>query len=135
MWNFYWPFKSIWYRYISSHPEVFLRKGVPKIYSKFKWEHPYRSVISIKLPCNFIEIALRHGCSPVNLLHIFRAPFPRNTAKRLLLRLLFNVHYCFYYVCKQTFPYILGVRTSAYSFYAKTKISRDFHICFSVILF
>ena len=25
--------------------------------------------------CNFIEIALRHGCSPVNLLHIFRTPF------------------------------------------------------------
>ena len=24
--------------------------------------------------CNFIEIALKHGCSPVNLLHIFRTP-------------------------------------------------------------
>ena len=24
---------------------------------------------------NFIEITLRHGCSPVNMLHIFRAPF------------------------------------------------------------
>ena len=30
---------------------------------------------SIKLLCNFIEIALRHGCSPANLLHIFRTPF------------------------------------------------------------
>ena len=29
---------------------------------------------------NFIEIALWHGCSPVNLLHIFRTPFPRNTS-------------------------------------------------------
>ena len=27
---------------------------------------------------NFIEIALRHGCSPVNLLHVFGTPFPRN---------------------------------------------------------
>ena len=26
---------------------------------------------------NFIEIALWHGCSPVNLLHIFRTPFLR----------------------------------------------------------
>ena len=34
---------------------------------------------------NFIEIALRHGCSPVNLLHIFRTLFPRNTSGRLLL--------------------------------------------------
>ena len=29
---------------------------------------------------NFIEIVLRHGCSPENLLHIFRAPFPANTS-------------------------------------------------------
>ena len=27
--------------------------------------------------CNFIEITLRHGCSPVNLLHIFKTPVPR----------------------------------------------------------
>ena len=35
--------------------------------------------------CNFIEIALRHGCSPVNLLHIFKTLFPKNTSGRLLL--------------------------------------------------
>ena len=29
--------------------------------------------------CNFIEITLRHGCSPVNLWHIFRTPFCKNT--------------------------------------------------------
>ena len=34
---------------------------------------------------NFIEIALWHGCSPVNLLHIFTTPFPKNTSGRLLL--------------------------------------------------
>ena len=44
-----------------------------------------RSAISIKLQSNFIEIALRHGCSPVNLLHIFRTSFPKNTCGRLLL--------------------------------------------------
>ena len=27
------------------------------------------------LLCNFFEITLQHGCSPVNLLHIFRTPF------------------------------------------------------------
>ena len=51
----------------SSRPEVFLRKGALKTCSKF------------------IEIVLRHGCSPVNLLHIFRTPFPRNTSGWLLL--------------------------------------------------
>ena len=69
----------------SSHSEVFLRKGVLKICSKFTGEHPCRSAISIKLQSNFIEIVLRQGCSPVNLLHTFRAPFPRNTSDWLLL--------------------------------------------------
>ena len=46
----------------SNLSEVFLRKGVLEIYRKFTGEHPYRSVISV----------LRHECSPVNLLHIFK---------------------------------------------------------------
>ena len=33
-----------------------------------------------------IEIALRHGFSPVNLLHIFSKLFPKNTSGRLLLK-------------------------------------------------
>ena len=73
--------------YRSSHPEAFLRKGVLKTCSKFIGEQPCRSVISIKLLCNFIEIALRHGCSPANVLHIFRTPFPRNSSRWLLLNL------------------------------------------------
>ena len=65
--------------YRSSHPDMFLRKGVLKICSKL--------TISIKLQSNFIEMALWHGCSPVNLLHIFRTPFSRNTSGLLLLSL------------------------------------------------
>ena len=34
--------------------------------------------------CNFIETTLRHGCSAVNLLHIFRTSFHRNTSGWLL---------------------------------------------------
>ena len=33
----------------------------------------------------FIEITLQHGCSPVNLLHIFRTHFYKNTYEGLLL--------------------------------------------------
>ena len=69
----------------SSHPEVFLGKGVRKICRKFTGEHPCRSAISIRLLCSFIEIALRHGCSPANLLHILRTPFLKNTSEQLLL--------------------------------------------------
>ena len=73
--------------YRSSHPEVFLGKGAMKICSQFTGEHPCWSAISIKLLCNFIEITLWHGCSPVNLLHIFRTPFLKNTSGGLLLNL------------------------------------------------
>ena len=71
----------------SSHPEMFLEKGVLKICSKFTGEHSCRSVILIKLVWNFIEITLRHGCSPVNLLHIFRTLFTKNNSGWLLLHL------------------------------------------------
>ena len=66
---------------ITSRPEVFLRKGVLKICSKFTGDQPCRSVI-----CNFLEITLRRGCSPVDLLHIFRTPFLKNSSGRLPLK-------------------------------------------------
>ena len=47
----------------------------------------------VALLCNFIEIALRHACSPVYLLHIFRTPFPMNPYGRLLLYLRFSDTY------------------------------------------
>ena len=60
----------------SSRPDMFLRKGVLKICSKFTGEHPCR---------NLSEMTLRHWCSPVNLLHIFRTSFPKNTSRWLLV--------------------------------------------------
>ena len=62
-----------------------LPRGVPRkkcfeICSKFTGEQPCRSAISIKL-----YSTLRHGCSPVNLLYIFRTPFPKNTSGWLIL--------------------------------------------------
>ena len=39
---------------------------------------------------NFIEITFQHGCSPVNLLHIFRRPFSKNTFGWLLLEVKTN---------------------------------------------
>ena len=65
-----------------SHAEA---KGICKIYSKLTREHPSLTVISIKLLCNFIEITLRHGYSPVTLQYIFRTSFPKNTSEGLLL--------------------------------------------------
>ena len=47
----------------SSHTEVFLGIGVLKICSKFTG-----------------EIAIRHECPPVNLLHTFRTPFLKSSS-------------------------------------------------------
>ena len=58
-----------------SPPEVFLGKGVLKLSSKSKGEHPCRKAI----------ITLQHRCSPVNLLHIFWTLFPKNISGGLLL--------------------------------------------------
>ena len=75
-------------KYRSSPSEVLLGKGALKIYIKFteNTHAEVRSVISIKLLQNFIEITLRHGCSPVNQLHIFRIPFYRKTYGGLFLQ-------------------------------------------------
>ena len=82
-----WLFNSLQIAIRRSRPEVFLGKGVLKICSKFMGEHLRRSAISIS-KCNFkialwhvffTEIALRHGCSPVNLLYIFRNLFLRTS--------------------------------------------------------
>ena len=47
-------------------------------------KQPSKGVLKIYSKCtgNIIEIALQHGCSPVNLLHIFRIPFLKSL-KRL----------------------------------------------------
>ena len=61
----------------SPQEEVVLGKSVRKICSKFTGEHPWQKMLSINLVCNFIEITLWHGRSPVNLLRIFRTHFLR----------------------------------------------------------
>ena len=69
---------------------IYLQKqpfgGVLKICSKSTEVYPCRSMILIK----FIKIALRHGCSTVNLLHIFKTPFSNNTSEELLLYLVLS---------------------------------------------
>ena len=68
--------------YRSTPPELLLWKGALKICSKLTGKQPCQSAISKN---NFLEITFQHGCSPVNLLHIFRTSFPQNTFEVLLL--------------------------------------------------
>ena len=63
------------------------------VFSSFGYIFPVLVVVSVsvlfsqfsQLLWNFIEITLWHGCSPVNLLHIFRKPFLKDTSEWLLL--------------------------------------------------
>ena len=82
----------------SGYPELFPGKdGVLKICSKFTGEHPCQSTISIKLIYNFIEITIRQECSPVNLLHISRTSFLKNTSGWLVLSHRYGVIYCHFW--------------------------------------
>ena len=55
--------------------------------SLFAEKHSCRSVISIKLLCTH-AITLRHWCSPINLLNIFKTPCYKNRCGGLRLVLL-----------------------------------------------
>ena len=60
-------------------PEAALQLGVLRKRCAENMQQIYRRTPMPK--CDFYkvaEITLRHGCSPVNLLHIFRTLFPRN---------------------------------------------------------
>ena len=63
---------------------------------------------------NFIEIALRHGCCPVNVPHIFRTPFPRNIYGWLLLS--------FFIYIKNEQPWEI-LKSSSFNKYQKKKTS------------
>ena len=67
-------------------------RGVPRKRCSENMQQVYRrtpmprcDLNKVALLCNLIEIALWHGCSPVNLLHIFSTPFLKNTSGWLLL--------------------------------------------------
>ena len=69
------------------NPEAAIQRcSVEKMF--WKYAADLQENTPTKLLCNFIEIALPYGCSPVNLLHIFRKTFPKNTSERLLLIIL-----------------------------------------------
>ena len=108
-WIFYtkfWNFKLLYYIWkevkvsvlanskVSVLLDLFLFRILPSQREKVLQKHPSRSVLrkrcSENLQSNFIEITLRHGCSPVKLLYISKTPFPKSTSDRLILVLQFN---------------------------------------------
>ena len=85
-------------------PVVFCKKWCSEKFRRIQ-KQPFRGVL-----CNFIEITLWHGCSPVNLQHIFGTPFTKNTSGLLLLKIHRKTpvpkpfSFKFELLCNQQFP-------------------------------
>ena len=64
---------------------MFLKKVFLKLCSKFTGEHPCRSGTSMKLQSNLLKLHFGMRVFAVNLLYIFRTPFPKNSSGWLLV--------------------------------------------------
>ena len=105
------------------------------IFSNFWWPCKSNNFIEI---CNFIEIVLRHGCSPVNLLSIFRTHCSRNTSGWLLLNLYHTIswlsealEYQQAFLFYSVFLYIklLGNKFFSFSQWTFQSVPSDFFWC------
>ena len=65
----------------SNFPVPIFRETTTVLISLYKVMQDYKFIIVRR------EITPRHGCSLVNLLHIFRTPFPKSTSGWLLLEI------------------------------------------------
>ena len=109
-----WSLSKISRKCRSSRPEVFLRKGVLKICSKFK-----KRCSESKQ-----QITFRHEYSPVNLLYIFRTPFLKNSSGRLILKVInpFDPSVTFYI---ETIHFICTANQVTCFFYMKCNTSLE----------
>ena len=83
----------------------------------------------LKFQSNFIEIKFWHGCSPVNLMHIFRTPFPKNTYGRLLLiQFSSSINYLVYCSCFDTWTASSSVLRETNNCFITNEISKKWII-------
>ena len=101
----------------------------------------------VTLQSNFIEVTLRHGLSPVILLHIFRTPFHMNTCGGVVLhriiikiksglsrgdRLKEDVRYENWFYVKTVFFYILSL-ISADNYHKPLVLFNCLRICSELV--
>ena len=100
-----------------------LHRGILKKRCSENRQQIYRRPPIPPMQSNFIEIALQSGCSPVNLLPIFRPPFPRKTSWLLLLNVFITKKFT---QCKTSCPLM-------YLMYSKYQIIKILSNCFRSI--
>ena len=93
------------YRYLRISFQKQLSSGILRKRFSENMQQIYGRTNMMKCDFNKVEIALeitlRHGCSPVNLLHIFRTTFLKNTSGWLLLSFLKLTRDYFLYKAKK----------------------------------
>ena len=121
--NYY--FKLIWifeYKRVQSFGGALFEGGSGNL---FMLEPPRWSTTSIKLLGYFVVVALRHGCSPVDLVVLFGARFNDSTSGGLLFHTRYLL-YIYIYIHIHIYIYIffslntfnrLSVRPYALAFY------------------
>ena len=110
--NYY--FKLIWifeYKRVQSFVGALFEGGFGNL---FMLELPHWSTTSINLHCYFVVVALRRGCSPVDLVVLFGARFNDSTSVGLLLHTRYLL-YIYMYVCM--FIYIYNIYTYTYIYF------------------
>ena len=85
-WNGTWTHSHLVRKWTLNHLDSLWNAYFNKVSNLYFWTYWRNSTQINRLNLNnFIDIALRHGCSPKELLHIFRTPFPKNTYGALFL--------------------------------------------------
>ena len=122
--NYY--FKLIWifeYKRVQSFGGALFEGGFGNL---FMLEPPRWSTTSIKLLGYFVVVALRHGCSPVDLVVLFGARFNDSTSVGLLLQtryLLYIYMYVCMYVCMYVYIYIPYIYYTYIYFFPSTHLT------------
>ena len=101
-------------------------RGVPRKRCSENMQQIYRRTPMPKCDFNKVAKQLRHGCSPLNLLHIFRTLFLKNTSDGLLL-------YSFMLFRRYTIPFFTTL-LAVYETPTKQWLQYFMNLCIEVTL-
>ena len=91
-WWFYFNILVFYWYLQNQPPEVFCKKGVLRIFSKFTGKHlcqsPFFNKVAALRPATLLKKRPWHRCFPVNFAKLLRTLFLQNSSRRLFLYFL-----------------------------------------------
>ena len=95
---------------------VFQRCSWEKVLWKYAANLQENTHVEVWFQSNFIEITFRHGCSPVDLLYIFRTPLKNTTGRVLLNDTVYSTYI--------RFPWLQEPETEKHCFFFEDMLQR-----------